>query len=661
MDADNFNRLIVTPKPSPEESQIGYLIRISEANGFCTPRSILSLSVLKKLNEGLGGLVDILPGILSELSGHSLDSINALPWSKWPDKRMTLGKKLANKELFSYVHFKHSRICPECIKQNGFAKYAWDAKLMVACAHHRKRLVQECRHCHKRITWARPGLLSCSCGMVISQSRETISEKLSEFLMIIEASLAGASIADSKFGYPVEGFAGLLSIELLRLLNAVGKSCLESFDSIHPTVEQMEALAQLFTEWPVNFKARLLAMNEANKDVYLSKDRFRTRFPTLYHIFSKRGGRAHLLGFFRAPMQELEANYWRASASVDTGTDEVRTKGSKLSERLNIPPETATRFIEEIRLGKKFFRDELGKYYVLSRAGVPSECSPEEIRIDGAASLLGLTPSVVLALNIPGVFQYQGRGRPRFVSNDALHRLQSKVLALGVPLIDDLPDGCSRLKAMPHGFTAPKYLAWLIGESLAGRMPIIGRLSKDFFDFVVPSDALVLALRRYKDDPGELVTPVMACKLLNCSPSVLPTLINTGQLTVFQLDKVSLVEYKSLSRFLEQWGSAHAFAEKYGTTSPVVGKIVEAWQLEHLYVPFYGRNGKQLFICREVWKKLGRLFAKHGRRHSRCEYHRPRNVPHSWKVGWLWRLRQESRGKVFLRKVSANRDRSLAT
>jgi hypothetical protein len=57
-----------------------------------------------------------------------------------------------------------TRVCPECIRELGYARAIWDVRLVVACPRHHKLLLDTCPACGKTLTWMRRGLLTCSCG-----------------------------------------------------------------------------------------------------------------------------------------------------------------------------------------------------------------------------------------------------------------------------------------------------------------------------------------------------------------------------------------------------------------------------------------------------------------------------------------------------------------
>jgi len=56
------------------------------------------------------------------------------------------------------------RVCPNCLRELGHCRIAWDVALTVACVRHRRVLLDRCPSCQRALSWNRPGLDVCSCG-----------------------------------------------------------------------------------------------------------------------------------------------------------------------------------------------------------------------------------------------------------------------------------------------------------------------------------------------------------------------------------------------------------------------------------------------------------------------------------------------------------------
>lgn len=159
--------LVVTPEPNKDESLFGYILRVSEANGYGSPAPVLSIagySTLmlrsanfdcRKLSKVLGvdGLESISYSSLSSLAIHSA----AGGFAK---------KRLRVPDLW---RLDSPKICPHCIHEKGFIEQHWDLAFMTACPKHRIKALSECPSCGVSLGWARPGLLKCKCGAKLDE------------------------------------------------------------------------------------------------------------------------------------------------------------------------------------------------------------------------------------------------------------------------------------------------------------------------------------------------------------------------------------------------------------------------------------------------------------------------------------------------------------
>jgi hypothetical protein len=62
------------------------------------------------------------------------------------------------------------RVCPDCLRELGHCRIAWDVALTVACARHRRVLLDRCPSCLRAVSWNRPGLGTCSCGFTFEMA-----------------------------------------------------------------------------------------------------------------------------------------------------------------------------------------------------------------------------------------------------------------------------------------------------------------------------------------------------------------------------------------------------------------------------------------------------------------------------------------------------------
>lgn len=252
--------LMRTPLPQSNESPIGYLIRLSEANGYPKTSVIADMAQqsdeyqitlgwdFNKLQAPLGPLAKLPPSF-----GYGMSR----------GKRNVTVRLQSQRLPSAHVGLQKSRICVQCIEELGHAPAAWDLKAFVACPVHGCMMLKYCSACGARIRWQRPGLLICKCGAKLKTTGTQLAPRaLVGLCEILEAKVHGQGrgfIVATACGFPVyELMACDLAIlckiivtlaKLLLWLDATDRKprCLEEISDRLPEV------AQILSDWPLNF------------------------------------------------------------------------------------------------------------------------------------------------------------------------------------------------------------------------------------------------------------------------------------------------------------------------------------------------------------------------------------------------------------------------
>ncbi len=154
-----MGRFLITPSPCEGESFRGYLLRISDLNGYHSPNWLLrqlEIPVRPTLDpEYLHRLAKTLrqsPDVLSELQIRMVP--NQPNW-------YLIGDQPAHR---CTVERQRSRYCPTCLSEYGVFDAAWELKPVTSCPRHGNYLVDICDACSRPQTWNREHLHFCKCG-----------------------------------------------------------------------------------------------------------------------------------------------------------------------------------------------------------------------------------------------------------------------------------------------------------------------------------------------------------------------------------------------------------------------------------------------------------------------------------------------------------------
>ena len=255
--------LVITPQPFNYESLRGFLLRVSEENGYTSPSSIAKLMGIKESVLRSRKLpTDHLAKLLGEIS-NKLDRYSYIT----KDQKSTSSLKILEHVLESnYAHLQlrsGAQFCPICAKEDGHIDAFWDLGIALACPTHNVKPLSRCAKCCRTISWFRPGLNSCDCGADYSKAPLEKSEPMhTELLKIIHTKLHNKSILDlpNKYQFPLVHFEKLSLGQLLSILYKFGGMSkfydfgadFESYDGdTSPyAAKALKVGAIIFSAWP---------------------------------------------------------------------------------------------------------------------------------------------------------------------------------------------------------------------------------------------------------------------------------------------------------------------------------------------------------------------------------------------------------------------------
>lgn len=163
---DRTDFLLVRGKPNTDESFIGYIIRLTEQNGYDSLSWILRMANLDCGKMGTSyGFVFGKPESFSLLTKLTCISLSELASITYP-----LADGLYFDCLFfgnivpkSCIQLRYAKLCPVCLLESSYSRRIWDFALVTTCLKHKCLLIDECPNCGKPLTWLRNRVSVCSC------------------------------------------------------------------------------------------------------------------------------------------------------------------------------------------------------------------------------------------------------------------------------------------------------------------------------------------------------------------------------------------------------------------------------------------------------------------------------------------------------------------
>lgn len=413
--------LMQTPRPIPGESPVGYLIRLSEANGY--PKASVVADMAQESDEyqiTLGWDFNKLQGPLG-------------PLAKLPPSfgyGMSQGKRNVTVRLQSqrlpsaHVGLQKSRICVQCIEELGYAPAAWDLKAFIACPVHGCMMLKHCSECGARIRWQRPGLLTCKCGAKFRTAATPLAPKaLVGLCEILEAKVHGRGrgfVVATACGFPVSELMTCDLAILCKIVVTLAKLLLwlDAADRkprrLEEISDRLPEVASILSDWPLNF-GRFCSKWHKHLPAKRKHLSFQSNFKWLFVYLYKnlRHKRSQLLFMAKAALnyagQRWDGTAVKARDSQLRPALENRRYGSysDAAKLLGWTTYTTQRWLSSGRLpakaiGTKKRRPswvvDLDALSKLSFSTYPAVC------IRDAARILGLPYSIYITLRREGVF-----------------------------------------------------------------------------------------------------------------------------------------------------------------------------------------------------------------------------------------------------------------
>ncbi|WP_428832932.1 TniQ family protein [Pseudaminobacter soli (ex Li et al. 2025)] len=284
----NSARLVIRRDPLPWESGLGWLLWLTEANGYNSPASIVS-----------GGLTTDRDTFRTALSNATTVPVEDI-LDKFHSKR---GHRdcvclPAGRGAVWMTSRKRPKVCPACISA-GLIPAVWDITLWAACPIHRCWMVRKCPQCGSEISWLRPGPDRCGAkgcdGRYSDAKKQGVSDQVAELMLLMGAAarLPGMPRPSAL----MEAFGALDLADILRLVALVAmphevlerthrlasNRWLNTFDP----EEVIDCAAGVLYDWPHNlhrFHARLRRTSSAPEDTTT-----KSTYPGLWRLTQGRG------------------------------------------------------------------------------------------------------------------------------------------------------------------------------------------------------------------------------------------------------------------------------------------------------------------------------------------------------------------------------------
>lgn len=616
--------LVITPKPFLNESLKGLILRTSELNGYNSPCVMLSAA---GMNENQ--MHSVIPPLelLAPLFNRSLDEMKKIgywrPWENRYQKSMTI----FDHQLPSYyLSVKYPKICTECILESGYIDGYWDLKHAIACPTHMRAVLRGCPECKKRLSWFRPGLLTCSCGCDLSSyvGAKIENQEVLGLLSILRSKFLRQSydkiILSDQLGFPVEHLDALKLSELIsiigRLENRIpGSNRRNIIEFDNPSVEtilQQSALA--LSHWPKGLFEYLNSFN--NERASIQGFGLRKQFESFYGSLFKSDIPKENISFIKDAFIIFGNEEWKQGYVPRKLGDKVvqasRIVGiNGLAKSLGVMPSTAKNMVKrDLIKGKTSEFNGKTRYFFDTTQELPFKVvAGLSLTLRKAAAWLGLPVSVLKILRQRKQFEVRHLANPVNAYHEqdliAFNNKLLKCCPADTNFLEDIHITLKQLMLMKAGSAEVK--TYFVNSIINRELKLLGNSGSNLAGmFFARSQMNELMLKAKKIHLG-LTTVVSAAKYLHCDPLVVKSLYQMGVLAGDQKTGGLYIRDDSLNAFAGLYISCADIASRHETNSSKIVRHCKDKQIDLHWFTRIGHKSPQPFIKREIATKDWKL------------------------------------------------------
>src|SRR5271157_5989651 len=605
--------LVRHPAPFRTESLFGYILRLSEENGYTTPWSLFLLAQIRQHEARSTGMKAAKVAQVCNRSRTELQSISY----RWPGDHPRSCRLLGHLLIPWELVVTGPKLCPECVAEKGFIEAHFDLALMTGCPVHRRSLLSRCPGCMKPLRWFRPGLLECRCGASLrSADLPAISGAEADLLDIMRRETLGLAAGGGyASGLPGSHLEVMNLQPLLSLVGTLGRRrMVVDNDSDRRNSQRIVfAAARVLADWPNNFLRLLREITEgmsANSDS--SNGVARGKLGGIYRslLNLRRIMPTEQADFLRIAFLDFVRNDWRPDfidqklmKRLRTGQSERFISRAAFARRYGIDTRAAARFVEDQGVPSRTFRwGKSERKLIDSAAATLSPTVPGKIyRLRQAAAMVGISSELLKYLKASGDFEVNHllRTKPGFHELDIeafIQRLNS--LAPPVNPADLSSSKYVRFAIVARGwYGSVEAKAHVVRAVLSRKLPVVGDVDGTVAGLLVSYEGFQrLAHDERARAHGDTRTIAEAARQLDCNTRSVRRLVELEWLTASRASKALRVTEESIAEFKKRYVSLLSIARTTNSASWALQNICKRCNVPLLVASQPSKKSSQAFI-----------------------------------------------------------------
>lgn len=613
--------LVRTPAPYLRESLQSYILRLSEGNGYDTLVHILHAAGLTAHSmQSVDLPLDKLVGI----TGRDITTLQTLSnkASHHAYHSKILNENLKRSASTPQFDLKRAFFCPQCVQDDGYIEAFWSLSYAVGCPKHGCVPITQCDECGEKVSWFRPGLLTCRCGAnYADQSLEKLDGPVFELMKVIWLKVHGLPLGGLKnqCGYPMKDFGELSLSSLLLIMNVLQKQyykCHAPSAGTHSSA--IDASVNVFKNWPHGYYEFLNDLGEYYQTTRPPESALRKQFELFYIALFKNSSFKTDADFLKSEFIEFGKGVW-GKGHIDkklldnqTLTSDIRylTK-SQFCERTGMSPRVLNMIIDSPYINKKTIpRGNGGTRVIIDTRGllIP-DIFIKAVPIREAGASLGVPVSVL---------KYLKEG---LISTDSLHRgrketwfveevtfLMKSARAHAKPIGFYKQEMVSLQSVLRKKLRSDAVKADIVSAVIEGTLPTESSANEKLSDFLVDKEKVMAWIERHKSRKEQsTMTFPEAAKKLGLDPTVIKDAIEQELLVSTVVNGRVRITEESVNFCNEKYVALSGLAKELKTNAGLLLRLCEANKIDVVSLKRnskVGNRGYQSIILRASSKKL---------------------------------------------------------
>lgn len=577
--------LVRTPRPAPTESLFGFVLRVSESNGYETPWHVFQIAGIEQDKMFAGGMpVEKLAAVLG-MAAADLAHLSLSERRHGELSHKLLGQSLGNAPGETYLRYRQAVFCPACVQADGHIDAVCSLTVAAACPVHQCRLLAQCPACSAPLNWLRPGLLTCRCGADLRAAKtESVDEVVAEFMRVLRNKVHGKPLTSeaNPYGFPPEHLEGVPLLHLIRLALVLGKhQLLNEGVTSEDHGETFMAAAHVLQQWPHGYHQFLRSSGERFRREGAEGSGMRQQFEPLYgSLFKGRSWSGHAR-FLREEFVNFGALHWGHAVVDDKLLGTPRTEASRFitksefARRHQLSKPALERLIAEGEISTNSFAGGKSTRTLVDVEQTSSLGSSKSVvTVREAAARVGLPVSVLQQLRERGVFAT----RPRAGHKTSWHEEDvDSFISRGLGLKQSNPEGLATIlvgDVMRLKLRSAAAKAEVVAAVFEGRIEVVGQQGGAVADLLLLKwqvDGLIRDQRSELED--ECLSVLAAAKMTGLDWVVIASAVERGLLAAREVDGARQILASSVKEFNARFVSLVSLSKRFGTLS----KYMKAW------------------------------------------------------------------------------------